>query len=690
MMRRLLFLLLLGLLAHPILAQTQPDYFLEAEVSNASPYVGQQIRYSFRLYSRVLGTNSGLFLEPSYDGFWLEEINTLRYQVLRGNRSYEVRAHSVALFPTRPGPLTIEPVQFVIPDTPIKAGEVLVSDAVTINVQPLPEAGRADNFSGAVGDFELLPTIDRQTTRLGEPISLQLAVRGDGNVAQIPIPALPDSTDWRSYANPSQYQSETSDDGPLIGQTTFSWLLTPLKAGDLALPEISLSYFDPAAASYKTISTSPVTIQVAPGEGEADSVSPPEALAVLPLRPIPASLTLGKSVIPGWSWLLWLIAPLATLAIWLRARHLEHRRRYAAFYRRSEALKQAQGALAQAQKKPASAAYRLIWDAIMNYFGDKLDQSAAMLDYEDLEAAMQAHGVQPEIAVHVLNSLQRLDQARYAPFGSQDARSMTDQVSKILNSCGYGLAMRRLLLIAFVLAVLNPGVQGQDELHNLAEQAQAAYASGDFAAASSSYESLVAQGVQDSTVYINLGHSYFEQHDYGRALLNYRRAQELAPRDLDLSADLARVRSLRIDVQGDETALVDSLALLTSAALTETELTWLVLGLWTSSFGLLYLYILKSRWRAVLRGPLLVLALLMVLGLILWGSRSYSSRFRPAAVVIPATVSIMSGPGEDYLELYTLHAAAEMRVLQVHDDWARFILPDQRQGWIPLSAVESV
>ena len=432
MMRRVLLLLLLLLAAPPALAQTPPDYFLEVEVSNATPYVGQQISYTFRLYSRVLGTNSGLFLEPTYDGFWLEEINTLGYQVLRDNRSYEVKAHSVALFATRSGPLTIEPVQFVIPDTPIKAGEVLVSDAVTLNVQPLPDTEQPDSFSGAVGSFELLPTIDRQTTRVGEPISLQLAVRGDGNVAQIPIPALPDLTDWRSYANPSQYQSEVSDDGRLIGKETFSWLLTPLKAGDLALPEISLSYFDPSTGGYKTISTSPVTIQVAAGEGGTDTAPPPAELAVLPLRPIPATLAQGAVSVPAWSWLLWFIAPLATLGIWLHVRHLEHRRRYAAYYRRSEALKQAQDSLAQAQKQPASAASRLIWDSIMYYFADKLNQPAAMLDYEDLEAAMQQHGVQPEIAVHVLNSLQRLDQARYAPFENQDARSLTDQVAKIL------------------------------------------------------------------------------------------------------------------------------------------------------------------------------------------------------------------------------------------------------------------
>jgi SH3-like domain-containing protein len=50
----------------------------------------------------------------------------------------------------------------------------------------------------------------------------------------------------------------------------------------------------------------------------------------------------------------------------------------------------------------------------------------------------------------------------------------------------------------------------------------------------------------------------------------------------------------------------------------------------------------------------------------------------------------MSGPGEDYLELYRLYAAAELRVLETHDDWARFVLPDGRQGWVERDNIELI
>ena len=249
--------------------------------------------------------------------------------------------------------------------------------------------------------------------------------------------------------------------------------------------------------------------------------------------------------------------------------------------------------------------------------------------------------------------------------------------------------IRHLLLLTLLFGAFSVA-SAQDDLPGTAQQASAQYQAGDYVAAIRSYESLTALGVRDSTVYINLGHAYFEARDLGRALLNYRRAQALQPRDNELSGDLARVRSLCQDVQGDETALVDSLAMLTSAVVTGQEFDVLMFVFWSLFFALLCLFILRVNWRDILRGPLIVLLLLLTLGLILWGSRAYVNRFRPAAVVMPDRVSILSGPGENYLQIYELHAAAELRILDQRDGWVRFILPDQRQGWVQQAAIEPV
>jgi hypothetical protein len=73
-MRLLVLLFLILLFGLPV--QAQVEYFVEAAVSNPAPFVGQQITYSFRLYSRVSRTNRGAIVDPSFDGFWKREFGT--------------------------------------------------------------------------------------------------------------------------------------------------------------------------------------------------------------------------------------------------------------------------------------------------------------------------------------------------------------------------------------------------------------------------------------------------------------------------------------------------------------------------------------------------------------------------------------------------------------------------------------
>ena len=64
--------------------------------------------------------------------------------------------------------------------------------------------------------------------------------------------------------------------------------------------------------------------------------------------------------------------------------------------------------------------------------------------------------------------------------------------------------------------------------------------------------------------------------------------------------------------------------------------------------------------------------------------------FRPPAVVVEERVYVYSGPGEQYLELFLLHAGAEIRRIDSTGGWIRFELSDGREGWLPATAVEFV
>ena len=245
------------------------------------------------------------------------------------------------------------------------------------------------------------------------------------------------------------------------------------------------------------------------------------------------------------------------------------------------------------------------------------------------------------------------------------------------------------LALFLTLWLAGPGL-AQDAPSEIARQAAAYYAQDDFDSARDQYEALIGQGVHDSAVYFNLGQTYLQLHDLGRALLNFRRAQRITPRDVALSEALARVRARRSEIQGDEIALPDSLAALTSGLLTIEEFNWLMQGLWAIEFAALGLFLMRPDWRSALRGPVLLLSVLLLAGFALWAGRQYSMSSRPAAVVIASEAPVMSGPGEDYLQIYVLHAAAELRILEARGDWLRFILPDEQEGWIRRTAVEKV
>lgn len=246
--------------------------------------------------------------------------------------------------------------------------------------------------------------------------------------------------------------------------------------------------------------------------------------------------------------------------------------------------------------------------------------------------------------------------------------------------------MARLTFIVLLLT-LSLVVRGQDDALSILQRANDAYSVGDYASAITLYEAVLNAGYRDAVVYFNLGNAYFERDDLGRALVSYRIAQHGMPRDADLNRNIALVRALRVDVQGDETALIDTLAVMTRDVLTLTELTGLVLVCWSLWFMLFTAWAVHPPVRLQLRLWVMLIGILTGLGLILLSGRGYVKASRPTAVVTSFQTEAMSGPGEAYVPLFTLHSAAEGRVLAQEGDWVRLLLPDGRQAWLHRDAI---
>jgi hypothetical protein len=222
------------------------------------------------------------------------------------------------------------------------------------------------------------------------------------------------------------------------------------------------------------------------------------------------------------------------------------------------------------------------------------------------------------------------------------------------------------------------------------------YESGQFGRAAQVYEQLVGQGYVDSALFYNLGNAYYKQGDPGRAIINYRRAQQPAPRDPDIQANLALARAQTVDrvEASDDGGLFSQLGEAMQSRFTLDELAMAALAVWVL---FVFLLILRStarsgsRWRKGLQYGLVAVTVVLVVSVLALGGLLYVGSGESAGVIVAPVVDVTSGPGAQYVTTFSLHNGAEVNLLETRGSWVRLALPGgELEGWVPRSAVEAV
>ncbi len=162
-----------------------------------------------------------------------------------------------------------------------------VSPEVVFTVLPLPTKGQPDNFTGAIGDFDLKVTATPVNVEVGEPMSLTMEISGTGNFDRVEAPVFPESTDWKTYPPTSSF---TEQGRSYSGTKKFEQAVVARSSTLTAIPELSFSYFDPEKKRYLTKTSSDLAIHVKQPAGL------PAAQAVKPVtQPQPQATTRPSS-----------------------------------------------------------------------------------------------------------------------------------------------------------------------------------------------------------------------------------------------------------------------------------------------------------------------------------------------------------------------------------------------------------
>ncbi len=128
-----------------------------------------------------------------------------------------------------------------------------------ITVLPLPAAGRPENFSGAVGDFDITVSTRTKEIEIGDPLLLEIAVNGIGNFNKVEAPGLPENNRWRTYPPKAHFEPIGNTGG---GQKIFEQAVVIRDQSITEIPSLSFCYFNPEKKQYITKKSAPVPVKI--------------------------------------------------------------------------------------------------------------------------------------------------------------------------------------------------------------------------------------------------------------------------------------------------------------------------------------------------------------------------------------------------------------------------------------------
>jgi tetratricopeptide (TPR) repeat protein len=692
---------------------------LSVELDKTRMYLHERVPLRVRLEVGDVQVTDVRYPTVSAEGFSVGKFGEPeQHQEIRGGRTVQVVEFTTDLVPLRDGETTLgasmalaivirrgNPLfdQFFGMDSAFgsRKNVTLEADPASVTVAPLPAAGRPAAFSGAVGSFSLAASASPREVRAGDPVTLSFTLRGTGNLEHAKAPALTGSEALKVYPPSTVAESERG----AAMEKRFEQVVIPQQAGDVVLPSLAFSFFDPKDGSYRAAETTPIPLHVLPAPASQATIGvPPPSVA-----PGARSETLGRDLVsikddPGrlvpragrrWAslgfWLAQLVPPLLWVAVvgWdRRRRRLSRDERYARFTRAGAlARRHLDETRAALQAGEGTRFYDALARTVHEYLAAKLDLPPGAIEAAAVTDRLRAAGVAPALIDEVAALLGLCEQVRFAPAASSDMASAFTRAEAVVRGLERERRVGRSRAAAVLLVLaLAPLAIAADNAKTLFFQGNAAYGEERFADAVAAFEAVLGTGVESAPLYFNLGNAYARSGDRGRALLNYERARRLAPADPDVAANMAYVRGdlpddgrlplwvrLALPLAGRFGA--DTLVLLATAGWWALFLA-LILGRVLPALGRVW------RWTSVAAVAVLVLA----------GS---AAAYRIVCIDRPAWAGIVHDapvrfePSESGTTHFAAPTGTVVEVLAERNGWAQVARRgDRLRGWVPLAAIE--
>ena len=439
---------------------------LVAEISKNNPYLNEGITVTYKLYFRnPISISDVQELEsPSYGDFWSHLIKIGRAEInmrgsYKGEPYNEVIWRKAVLYPQKTGKLILEPLtlnlSLNLPSNRkdlfgrrilTQAQKMITTGKDIIRVKGLPQNNKPDNFSGAVGEFDFDVILNKNALKATESFQVKIKVKGKGNLKLFNLPPINVPNTLEVYEPEHEENIQITVSG-MEGFIEDNYTIVPEYQGKYPIPPVKFTYFNPQTASYKTLNSQDLLVDVfdgpQAGSKRANIVISESKQIIETSENAFRFIKLNTELTPVNKKIFWMsdrfwILLFTPLLLIITA----YLFKFFVFAKTEDAITSKQRKAQYLAKKYLSSAkkvfhnqilfYEALERALHNYLKAKLKIETTELSKSKIEILLLDKKVKKQTALDYVSVIENCELARYAPGSSVNIQSDFEKASRLI------------------------------------------------------------------------------------------------------------------------------------------------------------------------------------------------------------------------------------------------------------------
>ena len=204
------------------------------------------------------------------------------------------------------------------------------------------------------------------------------------------------------------------------------------------------------------------------------------------------------------------------------------------------------------------------------------------------------------------------------------------------------------------------------------------------------YESIINKGYSSSTLFYNLGNTYYKIGNYPLSIYYYEKSLKLDPKNEDTKHNIEIAQAFISDkiesvpeffVKTWWKNISDSFSINVWSVITLVGLGALLICLF---------FYITARTRVLKKSMFFIGLILIILNICSFSITIKKSNYiksQNEGIIVTPTITVKSSPSSSSVDLFVLHEGSKVKILDHADNWDKIKIGNGSTGWLPSSTI---